>query len=396
MAKITPQQQKDLDKLLEHFPQVDLHPDLKKHLIETDNIGIILQHPLVYGVPYFEVSNHQYNEQYKYKKDAVEKALKKKDWGRYVFMHERPHRLTALEEIMYVPGGDYEDNPELSNKEYWEIFSACWTDSENLHQIWNLTDFLMARNGREHMMSDDEKELFDALPDEFMVYRGHQGKNPEGHSWTLSYSKARWFADRLARKDDERIVSEGMCLKSWVIAVMLSRGEYEVIVECPDMMGADDVEELERDSFLEEMLDSAKSQFVLKPNSDHGPAHWEKVERNVLCLSEGMSAEDILTCRLFAIFHDCKRENEMDDPEHGLRASQFVHEAHPHLVDKIGQERVLKLMYACEHHNTGSTEDDPIVGTCWDADRLDLIRVGIVPNPKLMSTGRGYDSILKI
>ena len=32
--------------------------------------------------------------------------------------------------------------------------------------------------------------------------------------------------------------------------------------------------------------------------------------------------------------------------------------------------------------------DDPIIGTCWDADRLDLGRVGVKPNPKLLSTER--------
>ena len=30
--------------------------------------------------------------------------------------------------------------------------------------------------------------------------------------------------------------------------------------------------------------------------------------------------------------------------------------------------------------------EHPTIGTCWDADRLDLGRVGIVPQPKFMST----------
>ena len=34
----------------------------------------------------------------------------------------------------------------------------------------------------------------------------------------------------------------------------------------------------------------------------------------------------------------------------------------------------------------GRVSDDPTIGTCWDADRLDLRRVAIVPKTGLMST----------
>jgi hypothetical protein len=30
--------------------------------------------------------------------------------------------------------------------------------------------------------------------------------------------------------------------------------------------------------------------------------------------------------------------------------------------------------------------DDPTVGACWDADRLDLPRVGVTVDPRLLST----------
>ncbi len=37
------------------------------------------------------------------------------------------------------------------------------------------------------------------------------------------------------------------------------------------------------------------------------------------------------------------------------------------------------------HHSNGAVDADPTVQTCWDADRLDLGRVGIKPAARYMS-----------
>jgi uncharacterized protein len=37
------------------------------------------------------------------------------------------------------------------------------------------------------------------------------------------------------------------------------------------------------------------------------------------------------------------------------------------------------LCHAMAHHSNGAVDTDPTVQTCWDADRLDLGRVGIMP-----------------
>ena len=44
------------------------------------------------------------------------------------------------------------------------------------------------------------------------------------------------------------------------------------------------------------------------------------------------------------------------------------------------------LGFACEEHTNGGVGSDPTVGVCWDADRLNLWRVGIEPDPRLLST----------
>jgi uncharacterized protein len=41
---------------------------------------------------------------------------------------------------------------------------------------------------------------------------------------------------------------------------------------------------------------------------------------------------------------------------------------------------------ACRLHTDGHTEGDPTLQACWDADRLDLGRVGITPKPHRLCT----------
>ena len=47
------------------------------------------------------------------------------------------------------------------------------------------------------------------------------------------------------------------------------------------------------------------------------------------------------------------------------------------------------LLEACNLHTDGRQVTDITIATCWDADRLDLPRVGIRPNPDRMGTAPG-------
>ena len=47
-------------------------------------------------------------------------------------------------------------------------------------------------------------------------------------------------------------------------------------------------------------------------------------------------------------------------------------------LDDAGMEL---LVDACRRHTAGLLDAEPTVHTCWDADRLDLLRVGIPPRP---------------
>ena len=55
------------------------------------------------------------------------------------------------------------------------------------------------------------------------------------------------------------------------------------------------------------------------------------------------------------------------------------------LSPKLWSDYMAKRLPGAEHAD-GTVSSDPTVGACWDADRLDLPRVGITPRPELFST----------
>jgi uncharacterized protein len=83
------------------------------------------------------------------------------------------------------------------------------------------------------------------------------------------------------------------------------------------------------------------------------------------------------------------RENDSVDPQHGPRAAAFALELHAEGLLGTTPAQLETLRYACFEHTNGLVSDDPTVGACWDADRLDLPRVGVTPDPDLFSTERG-------
>lgn len=98
--------------------------------------------------------------------------------------------------------------------------------------------------------------------------------------------------------------------------------------------------------------------------------------------------------RWFGVFHDAARHSEGTDARHGHRAVGLVDQYRSRLG--LTDTQLKLLQWACEHHASGQTTDDPTVGACWDADRLDLPRVGIQPQAKYLSTAAGRAQALRL
>ncbi|HEY3418809.1 MAG TPA: HD domain-containing protein [Armatimonadota bacterium] len=125
-------------------------------------------------------------------------------------------------------------------------------------------------------------------------------------------------------------------------------------------------------------------QFSLGADSIHGPEHWRRVERHAVELAEH-NGGDLLVVRLFAVFHDVCRVNDGRDDEHGARGAEQALRLRGRCFE-LTDDKFAQLHYACCWHTAGQLSDDPTIGACWDADRLDIWRAGYIPHERFMST----------
>jgi uncharacterized protein len=96
---------------------------------------------------------------------------------------------------------------------------------------------------------------------------------------------------------------------------------------------------------------------------------------------------------LFAFFHDSMRFSDGHDPEHGARGAELARKLRGDLFE-ASDEQLQLLEEACRQHTAGGISSDPTIGVCWDADRLDLVRVGIKPHPSFFSTAAARKAAL--
>lgn len=145
-------------------------------------------------------------------------------------------------------------------------------------------------------------------------------------------------------------------------------------------MSASNVEKMD----FQQVVRAAKERFVLDLHGIHGVAHWQRVRENGLRIAKSTGANPLIV-ELFAFLHDCCREDDSSDPGHGERAALFADSLRGTLIHLLDEDFVL-LHQAIRDHELGLTRGDVTVRTCWDADRLDLGRVGRRPNPDYLCT----------
>jgi hypothetical protein len=370
-----------------------LHPELAECIIPANPDSNLkwdaLKHPLVFGVPYTSGMNFLYNQQFEAKTQALKDSISEKNWSTYIFMHERPHRFDAFEAVC----------DQLDGQEYWSLLSEIWSDSENLWQIgYGRIKKILSRHleHRDHFMDEDEKDFLQQLPDQIRVFRGHQNKNQKGFSWTISHTTAAWFGNRFVKSGQGK-VSEGLVSKADIVGIVLGRSEMEIVVDSRKVQDLKPMRMIKRSEPLEELRQEMIRQFKLSGRTAHGEIHWDKVDRNGVELCKRVPEADETVVRLFAIFHDSQRENEHHDPGHGPRAADLVKRMyHDGGILGITEDQFKKLEWAIRHHNGHGPVKDQTIAVCFDSDRLDLIRVGIIPNPRLLSTQAARDLICLI
>jgi len=141
-----------------------------------------------------------------------------------------------------------------------------------------------------------------------------------------------------------------------------------------------------------DLTELIRKEFTLHWNGIHGAPHWARVRDNGLRLAKLTGANPEVV-ELFAFLHDSKRLNDGVDPRHGRRAAEFAKTLRGSLIT-LSDEDFEFLVFSCVYHSDGLTEADITVQTCWDADRLDLGRIGVKPEARYLCTSAAKEPMM--
>ena len=121
----------------------------------------------------------------------------------------------------------------------------------------------------------------------------------------------------------------------------------------------------------------------------HGIEHWDRVYLN----GQKLLTPDVnpLVVSLFAYLHDSCRVDDGKDIDHGKRASVRIDNLRNIVLREVHDEEIELLKEACSLHTITPKTGNPTIDACFDADRLDLWRIGIIPDPQKMATEKGKE-----
>lgn len=133
------------------------------------------------------------------------------------------------------------------------------------------------------------------------------------------------------------------------------------------------------------LLSYLRQNFRLDWQGVHGASHWARVAWNGHFLARHIANVRLDVVTLFAFLHDHCRTQEASDPWHGSRAAQNAERLRGQYFE-LDDEGFALLSYAMIRHSDGDLIAPLTVQVCWDADRLDIGRVGGEPDSKRLCT----------
>ena len=144
----------------------------------------------------------------------------------------------------------------------------------------------------------------------------------------------------------------------------------------------------------------------------HGVAHWTRVHRYGLLLADSLklSEKEKIAIALFGFTHDLARTDDGGGNQHSIAGAKYVQYVTDTLFSDFPNSTVDIVKVAIRYHSDGMNAEEALyelpiagssnwsresvlnmIGCCWDADRLDLLRLGIMPNESKMSTSYWQD-----
>jgi uncharacterized protein len=142
-------------------------------------------------------------------------------------------------------------------------------------------------------------------------------------------------------------------------------------------------------------LQAVRPQFRLDfRHGIHGVGHWSRVWYHGRMLASALDVNPAILA-WFAFLHDSQRDNDGLDRVHGRRAADFaVRLRRQGLIDELAPREFEHLCEAMHTHSDGHLLAEPAIMACWDADRLDLARAGIRPDPLRLCTEAAREKVV--
>jgi hypothetical protein len=134
---------------------------------------------------------------------------------------------------------------------FWRIFLKWWPDCDD---TWLYQDDLLAvlrrkakRESPVLYFLDEQREMYERLPETIGVYRGSSSDMIEGLSWTLDEEVAEQFAyGHRGKRNPNPVVSYGLIRKEAIFGVFNGRKEAEIILD-PDQLELIDIRRMNFD-----------------------------------------------------------------------------------------------------------------------------------------------------
>lgn len=126
---------------------------------------------------------------------------------------------------------------DLSIEDWLSLLGEHWTCCDNIYehqeQLSDIFSLIEPHEARLYMMSDEDKALFDSLPDYITIFRGCSAINMSGMSWSLSREIAEKIPTLNRYKPPQNypvIIMESVISKHDILSIKTDRQEQEVVL----------------------------------------------------------------------------------------------------------------------------------------------------------------------
>ncbi len=168
-----------------HKKQIDwfknINSELLNRVYKNEKGKLSILHKYFELEDVLEYSYQEINEKFSSQIENQNKWIENKEYEKYLLSIPKSYRLYVFRENTEFPQkGNInlmkgKDKWRLDDKKYWELLRFLWLEnSEKIRPSRNewYRLFSCNRENKEFFMNEEEREYFNILPNEFVVYRG--------------------------------------------------------------------------------------------------------------------------------------------------------------------------------------------------------------------------------